>query len=792
MLKNIISNKHWVIVPTVIAALVGCGADEGNPATPPSGVELKANNALGGVIPGEQSFVNLAAYVQKGSHIRTTITDVTSLNSSNDCGEAEIDQKLLGFSTTVTGKQRCEYNYTVEGVNSYTGESQSQSAKVLVLSSSAPKPTLTPIGHAAELANGTVTTVVDIFKVLTEQGEIITQDDVLADDFHLIGDGDVKMNEPSAGLMTFTTTKDQLHRVLYSIEDTAGTEHRYGNVDIAVSTGVNSPLIVEPYSVYPDIVEINDTVEIDISQYVQTEDGDDYGLVSVRSVGNNVEIKNPNEPHSKVIIVNPTKHGDFEISYVVSDFKGGLGVGVIKLTVSNENLQNQWDPIFMDLSKEVAFAPLTKSDADNMGLTYKDLFFDTSSYDDFWMIRIDDKANAINICNRFGRIAKLTDFEQIYNKYDVNKEYFWPVGHAYLAEGNDGTLVSFDMTTGNVESNAIGYLSCVTNPMVIDLLIGDIKADGVSQAKFVVSLDNQSGDKLENVHLKASTSNNKGDFVESELVTDANGQAEFAFYTTQAGLSSIYVESEYGHKGSLFVNASASLLTARVESIELIKDNALANSNDINTIKVLLVDEFYNPIRNAKINFDYPSDFLSLIKHPNQLVTGVDGFVNVDFQGLKTGVFPIVASIVNDSGELSEVSIDTSFIFPELMEHNSLMYSGPLGVEALDSSVKFVNESMYNPKFTGFEIGLASNNVLVSLCEQLTYQNYDDWRALTVAEMQSLRNTKLEELKDKWPLTTPNSWFMSNTGVYFDYLAGKTGGGDDQTQSRINCVRDIE
>ncbi|MCE9785760.1 hypothetical protein, partial [Shewanella algae] len=69
-------------------------------------------------------------------------------------------------------------------------------------------------------------------------------------------------------------------RILFSFTNSKD-EVRTGILDIAVSEKPNEGLEVEGLITYPDDVKANITVDIDVSPYVTSHDGDDYQLVYV-------------------------------------------------------------------------------------------------------------------------------------------------------------------------------------------------------------------------------------------------------------------------------------------------------------------------------------------------------------------------------------------------------------------------------------------------------------------------------------------------------------------------------
>ncbi|WP_284204900.1 hypothetical protein [Psychromonas marina] len=285
-----------------------------------------ATNALKTLPPFESGFVSLLPYVSSAEDLASLeLRDLELIYAFGIEGDEQCElanQVGAGFELQITGAV-CEYEYTLK--DNSTG--QSDSGKLFVVASSSDEPVLAPLSSP---------------QIIDEPAVIVITPELgyeLSDEFILYGDGEVAIDSNNNEI-TYTGHSVGLDQILYSLVESSSGETKIGQINVSVANTTTTPIVAEkntemsmgtfngPYSY--------DYSKIDTALYVSAV-ASDYSIVEVTSLSLNVSVDAIND---KVINVDNPTAGEHWLSYLVSDGKGALDVGQIKVTVQSPSLHS--------------------------------------------------------------------------------------------------------------------------------------------------------------------------------------------------------------------------------------------------------------------------------------------------------------------------------------------------------------------------------------------------------------------------------------------------------------------
>ncbi|TKE89623.1 hypothetical protein FCV44_21380 [Vibrio kanaloae] len=418
--------KKNAVIALALAGLYGCNSDSGRSSSG-DGSKLPATISVTDAVFSEQVslanyYVDLTKHVVVSDGSQFHLSKVNSLSSDSSCDVVSIEEK--GFTVSGSSSKVCDYEYYVEALQNQKlnmGDKSANSRVIFSVNSDSAQ--LPPLGlvtlQDTELKIDLVTEF-DRLGISLEDFELSS--DLLLPYKHesyAVADPENKSINfnPEAGFRG-------IDRIMFSMTNTKG-EVKAGVLDIAISEQPNEGIVVEKMSYYPDKIVEGETIDIDISEYVQSK-GQEYQLTYVKSFDAIVRPKHPLDTDNKIFTLKPNVKRTFSVTYGVSDRVGNFHVGIIQFD-SSLTATAKWDDIYFD--NKIYAAPLTTSIADEKGYEYRIVMIDKSYSPPAELVWYNIAQVSDSTCAKYlpgGRIAKYTEMVKLGKAFDIKKKYNWP------------------------------------------------------------------------------------------------------------------------------------------------------------------------------------------------------------------------------------------------------------------------------------------------------------------------------------------------------------------------------
>ncbi|MDF4745711.1 hypothetical protein P3545_22545 [Vibrio parahaemolyticus] len=623
--------RNYVGVAILASLMAGCGGEEqssSSEVTPPEQpVSLNLKDASLVYPPSaERHEVNLNHYVTTSNNSPFKLTRVEALSSDAAC--QVVGQTDTQFYVAGDTKKACDYRYFAESANGKSVVSQSlsntsNSALVrLATTEQSSEAELPPLTNAT-LKNTPVR--VDLRAQFDAIGVDIS-DWVLSEAVTLPYNHDALVDVDVANqTLTYTPESDftGIDRILFSFTD-AEQNPRLGQVDIAVSVEANQGLIVEENIIYPTPITYDEKVNIDVSPYVTSPDGDDYQLVYLQSFDAEVIPTNSDDLYNKSFTLLSNTLGSNDVTFAVSDHNGSYSIGIVQLEVEGNTL---WDDIIHNGIQYIA--PITSEEAE-----YKEVIYEKSVKDiDYPTLDIAhmNAPQAELYCSSIGaEIATYEQWSSLVDNTNIKDEYFWPVQYAFIV--NKDGIYNNSWSDGsysvlNPESSVKPLCVRTDNILLEAPADSDFEAvaNGIDEARVAVQLFR--GNKpIVGASINVSINEGGNATLDSTVIeTDENGIGVAALTNFKA--EDITVTFEYiGSKVESLVTFFADKSTAEL-AINVTTDHQPYLLS--NTAEALLIDANDNPISGEVIDFRSESH-ANEVEFVHSEYTNAEGKVIVD------------------------------------------------------------------------------------------------------------------------------------------------------------------
>lgn len=491
---------------TISLGLLGCGGGDSNsssfpePTPPVSDTSYYAQDAVRHSSPVAQFYVDLSNSMESSDGSLVSLTAVTPLTSDNMCDVISQDSK--GFTIKANSTKVCDFRYRV-------GASMIPKAGAVKGEGYAEATVRTAVGATTEslvpLSSTTSTStsvMIDIVSLLGLNSYTLDTDQYTLS-VNIVLPNENKTNSTAIADVANNTIEytpgsgipSGVERILYSYSD--GESLLTGTIDVAVSTDANNA----PTADSAFITEYKDSVSgktvskipygqaalVDVASLIADTDGDTLQLVDVFSYDATLSIpedanNDGNNFNDTVFEFAKTDSGVTNVTYVVSDGKGGYATGVVQLLVDDA-----YSDIVLDTAtpKLVYFAPLTAQAADQANIIHSSESGDgVSSILDLSIATLDWNIAKAYCEATGGQLPTVNDLEAL-NTF-VNQGgglfegYQWPQNTAYWTS-SDGT------TVGNKKAYNFGsesilndeglsqtyYTTCVSTYTLSREILGD-------------------------------------------------------------------------------------------------------------------------------------------------------------------------------------------------------------------------------------------------------------------------------------------------------------------------------
>lgn len=547
----------------------------------------------------DQYQVDLSSRVLVSDGSEFIVTDVEEISSGDECKVQSITG--TGFVVSAQSLKVCDYRYQV--ASKLSMESESQALIRLAVSKTPDQAQLPPIS-AVTLLNTPVD--VDLTQELAKLGVDLDGFTLLSETTLPFNSGSEAVINPVNNVLTYTPAADfeGIDRVLFTYSNDSD-QVLMGILDVAVSYEANEGLTVQDNIVYPQRININQKVDIDISPYVTSEDGDEYQLVYVGAFNAEVAAKNPTNTNNKVFTFQSSIVGEHTVSFAVSDHNGAYEMGLIKITTKDPAQSAKWGDIVYGVNRFTA--PQTVADANYLGIPYSAILVDDGYNPAIYMTAYNYDSAQQNCKKLGGRLPTVSELQEMSEQIMPSSEKNWPAKYTYIVD-QDGTGFQVDITgvTPPALANSnVYYSTCFLQGGLSVIQDGsdfEAVADGSDKAVLRVKLNAAGFDNVGKIITASVDSTNVS--YETSAITNNQGIAEFTFTNFKA--ETVNVNIEYA-----LLRTSASIVFIGDEmTAKLFLENVSDSydyQRDLKKVRATLLDAYDNPIANKTVDISSAS-----------------------------------------------------------------------------------------------------------------------------------------------------------------------------------------
>ncbi|MCS0306577.1 hypothetical protein [Vibrio diabolicus] len=619
-----IHNASLVVLSLILAACGGGEEQAPTESAPEQGVTLSLKDASLAYLPSVEGHeVNLSRYVTTSDNSPFKLTRVEALSSDAAC--QVLGQTDTQFYVAGDTKKACDYRYFAESVNgklvgSKSLSNPSNSALVRLATTDKSAGAELPPLNSATLKNTPVS--IDLKAQFDAIGLDVTEWELSAG-VTLPYNHDAFVDVDVANqTLTYTPESDfsGIDRILFSFTD-ENKNPRMGHVDVAISVEANQGLEIQENIVYPEVVRSGMQVEIDISPYVTSPDGDDYQLVFLQAFDAKLSPVSPEDMYNKKFYFESGKEGDNIVSFAVSDHKGAYEVGLMKVEV----YERKWEDFV--LNDVLYMVPLTVDEAQEQGVEYSSSELEEQYYPPENFARLSAE-EITKYCSDVGaEVITKQQWLDLTNIVDLVEDYYWPKDYSYGV--NDTELGKMDVTWA-FNSNYFepmdyrhAYPLCIkrTNmSLVPDMSKLKAVANMRDKGMVAIKLSSFYGD-VEGKVIKASLNLGSSAQLDSDTVTtDRNGIGVFKLGNLKAEVVILTAESSVGEVIA-DVQFVPDLDTAQLSLNTTLNEQDYSGSNEVTAV---LSDAFDNPLIGYDVAFSADTHSSS-VDVQSQGQTDVDG-----------------------------------------------------------------------------------------------------------------------------------------------------------------------
>ncbi|MEZ9796918.1 hypothetical protein AB4279_07805 [Vibrio cyclitrophicus] len=617
-------------------ALFGCGGEDngagGGSSTINEPVTISAQDATYSTDHMDLFEVDLSSQVFSSDNGGFTINDVEVLSNDNHCQIESMTE--TGFIIPASDSKVCNYRYyaspksTLE-MSGKTSEGSSSAITRVAVSANPGATELTPLSATTFIDQSIV---VSLQAKLNELGFSLGDEYILTDvtlPLNLSSSAKISGSDRQSIVYTPPSGFIGVDRVLYTLEDSVNGLVLMGTIDIAISNAPNLGFTIPERIEYLTDINVLTQAEIDVADYVVSNDGDDFQLVYIATFNALVGPKSV-APNNTVFTFFAGEVGYHYISFAVSDHNGAYDMGLIRVNVIDSTIPTKpkWDHI--DSRNVLWTAPLTYSEAIDKSLLIDGSVNDTGYSPAIKMAGF-RYTNAVAYCKSIGGVLpEATDMLQLYMDFDpiggIHKERNWPVNAKYLSFYNDLKKPYWvDFIHGSSpfmgfadDPTELFYITCNKQSMVsvLSKSSSEVVADGVEIGSVFVQVK-KDGLVKPNSAVHVSSSDPRVIFnLGNTITTGSDGIAEFHVSSNYAGSVILTFEANgvTEYYAIRFIGGGGTAQVVNVTSVTT-NNNERYTSTYGNQVTATLKDKDGYGVAGYHVNFSVTPE-----KHPN---TGV-------------------------------------------------------------------------------------------------------------------------------------------------------------------------
>ncbi|WP_286300051.1 hypothetical protein [Vibrio apostichopi] len=616
------------LIIAISFSLVGCNSENDSGNTSQNNNPDK--NVYGTLSPQDATFstgfvdsyeIDLSSKVFSSSGGGFVLTHVDVLSDERKC---EIESFTnTGFFIRGTDVKACNYRYYVSPLASdskiqsassteaglVTDTSSMAIARVAV-SSDLAMTELVPIS-ATSLVNEEIHISLDT--ELEKVGINLTEEFVLTEATSAYNYlSTVQIDSFDNQSIDYTPASDftGIDRVLYTLEDSSNGIVLMGILDVAVGYEANQGFTIDDGIIYAEAINIGTPTDIDISDFVSSDDEDDYQLVYVNTFNADVASKDPLDISNKVITFTAYSAGYHYISFAVSDHNGAYDMGLIKVNVVDPNQSARWEGVSHLL--DFYTAPPTALDSAAAGSLYTIALSDTEFSPTIIMAGYNWQTAQAH-CSKIGAsVPTVVQLLEMTNDIKLQVLHNWPTQTPYVAVDEfSGEPAWVDLRDDVVSTGALSagdgyYLSCVKQGLmqVLPSSSDVVVADGVEVGKVFIELK-LDGEPRPNTAVTVSVSSPFVSLDNDTVVSDDSGLVEFSLTSLKAETVTMTFDLE-GFQEQFDIKFIGDEKTAVVTS-ETTYNSAQYQADKGNEVTAILKDQNNNPIEGYSVQFSVTS-----------------------------------------------------------------------------------------------------------------------------------------------------------------------------------------
>ncbi|EGQ8057178.1 Ig domain-containing protein [Vibrio alginolyticus] len=438
--------------------LVSCGGDDAanndvsGSQTISSPVATENYSQL--LLTDDNSTVLLADSVRDPQGLPLSLVSVMPVTEGCDAPQVNLTPGALSFSVTKTSPSVCFYQYTVKNTSDDGAEEkESSSYSYVLVSETKTSAVLTPISVVTTLDAGEIS-----IDVKAELGAGYPEGYTL-DTSLLLGNGTAVISDELNGLLTYTpdSISKGINRIIYSLKAPDGSDVKVGYIDVAVSGSGNTMPTAKDFA-GPEDVALNDTITVNVSEYIDDVDKDDLQLTDAYAFNATVSATDPTSVTNQSFNFQASEPGRYDVSYYVYDHRNGYAVGTVRITVAGA--KTAWDDIVLEDGERYT-APWDQNGADAYHIPYQSLVPEIIEGTDY-RIPLFDFSTAGSLCQIRGmQLPSLAQLNKLYETVgDVSIEEHWPVADAYWTQEKVGVDLSTNDQTELADTDT-SIVTCV-------------------------------------------------------------------------------------------------------------------------------------------------------------------------------------------------------------------------------------------------------------------------------------------------------------------------------------------
>lgn len=565
-------------------------------------ISIKAKDSFVNVTNGDEVYIDLMSKVESnvtGSYI----SDVTSLNSSQQCQNYVSDSKGTLFSSDSDFVGLCSFKYEAQNQLDSNADAFGYSLVSVQGRNSIDTQYFPPISRVGQVFLPVSVSLRNALEGEIPEGYTLDEGSVT-----VLGSGSIINILPDHGdLIQFVSPDIGISRIAYSYSN--GSDLRVGIVAIAMSDGANSiPSATD--TTYPIVLEVDATETINLADYISDPDGDPLQLIYVNTWRADVTPTNYTDPNNISFDFTASTAGSHIVTYGISDHRGGYNIGLMEVRVINPAGMPSWDDI--KIGDKIYYHPTTREEAVSKGEEFLGTFIELIEGTPVWMTLYNTKL-AEQLCAYKGRVPNSEEIKELANVggIGVNPHDSWPVGHVYMVN-DDKEYSSADISSTvpkfSKDIPTIGtYVTCVADlGFIIDRPDSKLEgvANGVDQAFIELELT-LNGVPLVEKAITASISETDSSAVLSSgsLLTDSNGGVIFRVTDTRAEKVTIVFDFE-GRQRTQEVKFIGDKATAQIKQTSVLLDHSAITAGSYDAARVLVTDAYDNPVEGQSVVFE--------------------------------------------------------------------------------------------------------------------------------------------------------------------------------------------